>query len=245
MTAAIDRHRQKRILMLASNPAVSPVTGWPVGFWWAELTHPYLAFTEAGYAVEIASPKGGDLTADALSDPEDASAYSAEDLVSLGFKHSPRHAALLQGTRPIADLDPTAYDAVFVAGGQAPMVTMIDDTGLHAFLARAFAAGRIVAPVCHATCVLLKTRLPDGTLLAEGRTWTGFADSEEDFAEQIIGHPIQPFRIETEARKIAGTNFVTAGTFRPFAIRDGNLITGQQQFSGRAAADLVIAALGR
>ena len=33
MTAAIDRHGQKRILMLASNPAVSPVTGWPVGFW--------------------------------------------------------------------------------------------------------------------------------------------------------------------------------------------------------------------
>ena len=89
----------------------------------------------------------------------------------------------------------------------------------HAFLARAFAAGRIVAPVCHATCVLLKTRPPDGTLLAEGRTWTCFADSEEDFAGQIIGHPIQRFRIETEARQIAGTNFVTAGTLRPFAIR--------------------------
>ena len=43
----------------------------------------------------------------------------------------------------------------------------------------------------------------------------------------------------------ANINFVTAGTFRPFAIRDGNLITGQQQFSGRAAADLVIEALGR
>jgi putative intracellular protease/amidase len=245
MTAVLDRHGQKRILMLASNPAVSPVTGWPVGFWWAELTHPYLAFIEAGYAVEIASPAGGDLAADGLSDPEDPSGYSAGDLISLGFKHSPGHAALLKGTKPIADLDPTAYDAIFVAGGQSPMVTMIDDTALHDFLARAYVAGRVVAPVCHATCVLLKTRLPDGTLLAAGKTWTGFADSEEDVAEQIIGHPIQPFRIETEASRIAGTNFVTAGTFRPFAIRDGNLITGQQQFSGRAAADLVIAALGR
>ena len=34
----------KRILMIASNPATSPVTGWPIGFWWAELTHAYEAF---------------------------------------------------------------------------------------------------------------------------------------------------------------------------------------------------------
>ena len=32
--------------------------------------------------------------------------------------------------------------------------------------------------------------------------------------------------------------------FRPYAIRDNNLITGQQQFSGQAAAKLVIEALG-
>lgn len=244
MTAPIERHGQKRILMLAANPGISPVTGWPVGFWWAELTHPYWAFAEAGYAIEIASPMGGDLAADALSDPEDPSGYSAGDLLSLGFKHSPQHAGMLKGTRPVADLDPEAYDAVFLAGGQAPMVTMIDDTGLHGFLARAFEAGRIVAPVCHAACVLLKVRLSTGALLAEGRTWTGFADAEEDYAETVVGRPIQPFRIETEARKIPGTNFIAAGAFRPFAVRDGTLITGQQQVSGSAAAALVIEALG-
>ena len=32
--------------------------------------------------------------------------------------------------------------------------------------------------------------------------------------------------------------------FKPFAVRDGNLITGQQQYSGAAAARLVIEALG-
>ncbi|MBL9058799.1 MAG: type 1 glutamine amidotransferase domain-containing protein, partial [Mangrovicoccus sp.] len=77
------------------------------------------------------------------------------------------------------------------------------------------------------------------------RTWTGFADAEEDYAETVVGRPIQPFRIETEARKIPGTNFITAGAFRPFAVRDGTLITGQQQVSGSAAAALVIEALGR
>jgi len=27
--------------IVLSNPAVSTTTGWPVGFWWSELTHPY------------------------------------------------------------------------------------------------------------------------------------------------------------------------------------------------------------
>jgi putative intracellular protease/amidase len=245
MTASIDTHGTKRVLMIAANPGLSPTTGWPVGFWWAELTHPYWTFREAGYAVEIVSPAGGDLVADGFSDPEDASGYSAHDLISLGFKTSVPHAALLKGTRSIAEVDPTAYDAVFLAGGQSPMITMIDDTALHAFVARAYEAGRIVAIVCHGTCILLKTRLSTGELLVRGKTWTGFANSEEAYADAWVGQRIQPFWIEDEARRIEGTNFVVNAMFKPFALRDGNLITGQQQFSGGAAAELVVQTLGR
>jgi putative intracellular protease/amidase len=245
MSAAIDIHSPKRVLMIAANPGVSPTTGWPVGFWWAELTHPYWAFTEAGYSVDIVSPKGGDLTTDAYSDPEDASGYSAYDILSLGFKHSATHAALLKGTKSIADVDATPYDAVFVCGGQSPMITMIDDTALHQFVAKFYAADKVVAIVCHGTCILLKTKLSDGTLLVAGKTWTGFADSEEDFADSFVGSRIQPFRIEEQAKKLAGTNFVVQSRFKAFAVRDGNLITGQPQFSGAAAADLVIETLGR
>lgn len=245
MSTALDTTSSKRILIIAANPGVSPVTGWPIGFWWAELTHPYWAFHEAGYAIDIASPAGGDLVADAYSDPEDPSGYSAADILSLGFKTSPAHAALLKGTRSIAEVDLDSYDAIFLVGGQSPMVTMIGDTALHAFVARAWEAGKIVGVVCHGTCVLLKTRLSDGELLVKGKTWTGFADSEEDFADSFVGKRIQPFRIEEEAKKLEGTNFVVHGMFAAFAIRDGRLITGQQQNSGAAAARLVIEALGR
>lgn len=245
MSASIDTHGEKRILMIAANPATSPTTGWPVGFWWAELTHPYWVFTEAGYTVDIVSPKGGDLAADGFSDPEDDSQYSAHDIVSLGFKKSPAHAALLTGTKSIADVSIEDYDAIFLAGGQSPMVTMIDDGDLHAFVAKAHEADKVVAIVCHATCVLLKTKLPDGSLLVAGKTWTGFADAEEKFADDFVGQKIQPFWIEEEARKLDGTNFVVNSPFKPFAVRDGNLITGQQQFSGAAAAELVVDTLGR
>ena len=50
---------------------------------------------------------------------------------------------------------------------------------------------------------------------------------------------------EEEARKIADTNFIVSGMFKLFAVRDGNLTTGQQQFSGDVAAEPVVQALGR
>ena len=60
-----------------------------------------------------------------------------------------------------------------------------------------------------------------------------------------MGKRIQPFWIEDEARKMPGTNFVVDQAFREFAVRDGRLVTGQQQYSGAAAARLVIESLGR
>jgi putative intracellular protease/amidase len=230
--------------MVVANPAVSPVTGWPVGFWAAELTHPWLEFVQVGYDVQLASPAGGKVTVDSYSDPHDPSGYSANDIVSLGVLSHPQMASRLEKTRPLAEFTLADFDAVFVCGGQSPMVTFVNDTALHRFVAQAYEAGKVVALVCHGTCVLLHTRTSDGKLLVEGKTWTGFANSEERFAESAVGGKLQPFWIETEARKIPGTNFITHNAFESFAVRDGRLITGQQQNSGGAAAKLVIEALG-
>lgn len=236
---------RRKILMIAANAAVSGTTGWPVGFWWAELTHPYWAFTEAGYEVEIRSPAGGALIADSYSDPEDQSGYSAHDIVSLGFKHSPRHVALLANTASIDGVSARDYDAIFVTGGQSPMVTFRRNERMAWLVSQFYEAGKVTALVCHGTCLLLEARLTDGELLVSGKTWTGFANSEERFADAFVGQRIQPFWIEDEARAIANTNFVVDQQFRAFAVRDGLLVTGQQQYSGAAAAELVIQSLGR
>jgi putative intracellular protease/amidase len=244
MINVLNPDRPKRILMIAANAAVSPTTGWPIGCWIAELSHPWFAFTEKGYHVDIVSPEGGDLQIDGFSDPRHESGYSAHDILSLGFLTSPTHAALLQNTAKLADADLASYDAIFVVGGQSPMVTFRGNTSLQRSIRQAWEGGKVVAIVCHATCLLLETTLSDGTLLAQGKTWTGFADAEEAYADAFVGQRIQPFWIETEARKIEGTNFITGGMFKPFAVRDGRLITGQQQYSGTAAAELVIETLG-
>ncbi len=245
MPATIDvLGAPKKVLIVASNPAVSEQTGWPIGFWWAELTHPYWEFVEAGYEVTVASPDGGPLQGDGFSDPRDESQYSAHDLISGGFIASPGHSALVADTPALGDLDLDGFDAVFLVGGQAPMYTFRNDQRVKDLVGRFLAAGKVAAVVCHATCVLLDATMPDGELVVEGRTWTGFANSEEDVADAFVGQAIQPFRIEDEARTMSGTNFIVQGAFRVHAVRDGNLVTGQQQYSGAAAAQLVIEALG-
>src|ERR1700737_4520564 len=95
----VNPKHHKRIAIVIANPAVSTTTGWPVGFWWSELTHPYFVLTEAGYDVEIFSPKGGKCEADGMSDPRDASGYSASDLISMGFIATPKLTELVEKTR--------------------------------------------------------------------------------------------------------------------------------------------------
>ena len=230
--------------MIASNPSVSKQTDWPIGFWWAELTHPYWEFSEKGYEVDIASLEGGTLQADSWSDPRDESGYSAHDLISLGFINSPSHAQKVENTLKLSEVNAGSYDAVFLVGGQAPMYTFYESEELHKFVVEFYEAGKVLAVVCHATCILLKAKGADGNLLVQDKTWTGFADAEEKFADNFVGKKIQPFWIEEEAKKLSGTNFIVQGAFKPHAVRDERLITGQQQYSGAAAARLVVEALG-
>jgi putative intracellular protease/amidase len=242
----------RRVAIVIANPAVSSTTQWPVGFWWSELTHPYHVFAEAGYAVEVFSPDGGACRADAMSDPNDPSGYSRTDLISQGFIHTPELKALVDDTRPVAEIDVAAFDAILVAGGQAPMFGFEQAATLHAKFADFFAAGKVAAALCHGVAVLAYAKGRDGELIAKGRTVTGFANCEEDDADNAVwqhgllprNQHVMPWRIEDRMKAI-GANYVQAGRWRSFAVRDGNLVTGQQNFSGEETARLVVEALGR
>ncbi len=241
----------KRIAIVISNPAVSTTTGWPVGFWWSELSHPYFAFTEKGYQVEIFSPNGGKCEGDAMSDPRDPSGYSASDLISMGFISTPKLAALVENTKPVGELDVGSFDAILVAGGQGPMFTFDKATGLHRAFAAFYVAGKVACAMCHGVALLRYVTLANGEHLAKGKTVTGFANVEEDFADNAVwnmnllsrGKHVMPWRVEDEMKAI-GANYIQSGLWRSFAVRDGNLVTGQQNFSGLETAAAVIAALG-
>ena len=248
----VNARAKKRVAIVIANPAVSTTTGWPVGFWWSELTHPYLAFHEAGYEVEVYSPQGGKCDADGMSDPNDASGYSKTDLISQGFIHSPELKALVDNTKKVADIDVSAFDAIVVAGGQAPMFTFEGAAELHAKFAAFFEAGKVAAALCHGSAILAYAKDSKGEFIAKGRSVTGFANVEEDFADNAVWNygmlprdkHVMPWRIEDRLKEL-GANYVRGGLWRGFAVRDGNLVTGQQNFSGAETARLVIEALGR
>jgi putative intracellular protease/amidase len=247
----VNAAKRKRVAVVIANPAVSTTTGWPVGFWWSELTHPWLAFTERGYEVEIFSPDGGRCEPDAMSDPRDPSGYSSSDLISMGFIATEDLAKRVETTKAVADLDVDRFDAMVVAGGQAPMFTFESATDLQTKFAAFYEAGKVTAALCHGTAILAFARLSSGELVVKGKTVTGFANVEEDFANEAVWSMnllprekhVMPWRIE-DRLKGAGANYVQAGLWRGFAIRDGNLVTGQQNFSGHETAEKVIQALG-
>ena len=247
----VNPKKKKRVAIVIANPTVSTTTGWPVGFWWAELTHPYYVLHEAGYEIEVFSPKGGKCVADAMSSPHDPSGYSSSDLVTAGFMAMKELVALVDDTKKVDDLDVSKFDAIIVAGGQSPMFTYETAHNLQKKFVEFYESGKIAAVLCHGVALLRYAKLANGDYLAKGKTVTGFANVEEDFADNAVWElnmlardkHIMPWRIEDELKKL-GANYVQAGLWRGFAIRDGNLITGQQNFSGEETARLILETLG-
>ncbi len=229
-----------KILMVASSPATSKQTGWPIGFWAAELTHPLYVFQEAGYEVELASTEGGPLEMDAYSNPLDASGYSARDVISLGYMQQDWFNEMLKNTKKLTVVHSDDYDAIFLVGGQGPMYTFRGNLDLERLFARFYEAGKPSSAVCHSTTLLLEAKDSQGDLIVKEKTWTGFSNAEEDYADQAVGQKIQPYRIEDEAKKLADTHFKVAEAFSSYVITDGNLVTGQQQNSSAAAARMVV-----
>ena len=187
-----------------------------------------------------------------MSDPNDASGYSKTDLVSQGFIHTQELMALVEHTKPVSELEVAAFDAIVVAGGQAPMFNFEAAAELHRKFVAFHEAGKVAAALCHGVAILAYAKGSNGEYLTKGKTVTGFANVEEDFADNAVwsyglvprDQHLMPWRIEDRLKDI-GANFVQAGLWRGFAVRDGNLITGQQNFAGEETARLVVEALGR
>ena len=227
-----------KILMVIASPAQNAM-GWPVGFWASELTHPYDELTHAGYTVEIASPKGGEVAVDAYSDPRHESGYSARDFVSLGFLTSPITAPLLKNTKSLDSVNDKDYSAIIVAGGQAPMFTFRDNKKLQSLIINFYESGRPTAALCHGVSALVDVKNSKGDYLVKGKKVTGFSLAEDDFADKAVGAKLFTWNIENGLKE-RGANFSQAGLWADYAVADGNLITGQQQNSGRSVARLVI-----
>ena len=222
----------KSVLMIVTSHDRLGSSDRKTGFWLEELAAPYLELTRAGAQVDIASPLGGKPPVDPNSEREPTAAISA-------FVADGAATAKLEHTRRLADLEET-YDAYFVVGGHGVMWDLAKDASLAALLTNAYEAGKVIAAVCHGPAALVHLRLPSGKLLLAKHHVTGFSNAEE----RAVGlASVVPFALETALRQ-RSRKYECAPEWQPFAIRDEQLVTGQNPASSVLVARETLAALG-
>lgn len=222
---AFDLQGRRALVICTSHDRLDPRKD-KTGAFGSEFTVPYYAFLDAGLEVDMASIKGGEIPVQPLS--------WSWPLVSADDKRFMADADAMQklkNSRKVSDIDPNAYDVIFMAGGWGAAYDFAQSEELAALVTKANANGKILGSVCHGALGLVSAKGIDGELLVKGRRVTGVTNDQIN----TFGIAITPKHPEEELRK-AGALFECQHAWRdPFATHtsiDGNLITGQNQNSG-------------
>ena len=224
----------EKVLIVVSSHGAEGEGERRAGFDFGELAQVYLVLSDNGFAIDIASPKGGAATPEDL-DPE--ASYSQRFLADEKGK------AALAKTVPIEAVNANDYRAIFVIGGKGAMFDLPNDAHLQKVVARIYESGGVVGAVCHGPAALVNVRLSNGAYLVADRKVNAFTEEEENvFAEEWLAK--YPFILETELRK-RGAQFEESALMMVHVATDGRLVTGQNPFSAARAAEGVVRALGR
>jgi putative intracellular protease/amidase len=222
-----------KVLVVETNVTRYQGTNEPTGLWLGEAAEFVDELQKAGVAVDYVSPRGGYVPLDPRSmkytDADIMRIYEDPDFVAR---------ALTQTLRP-DQVTAADYDAIYYTGGHGVMWDFPDDTALQAIAQQIYAAGGYVTSVCHGIAGLLNIKDATGEYLIAGKTITGFTTAEEVIAGKM---KVVPF-LNRKVALARGANFSKHRFYSEYAVRDGQLITGQNPFSVRAVARELIAAL--
>lgn len=200
-------------------------------FWLSEVTHPYWHLTERGVEVDFASPAGGKVVYDPYSDPYFANTTEGEDLVSKGFLSDKQLVAKLNTTMKLKDVDPDKYDAVHVAGGRGATFDLYPSNDVGKVLEHFWAKDKVVGAICHGAIAL--GNIPERV---RGRRTTGYTLEGDKELERMFGSSfLIPHYPQTVLEEV-GSKYARVGANDPYVIRDGKLVTGQNQQSASVYA---------
>lgn len=225
----------KKILMILTSHDRLGDTGEKTGFWLEEFAAPYYVFTDAGAAVTLASPEGGQPPIDPKSYGEDFQTDATRR-----FDADEEAQARLAATQKLAEVDAADFDAVFYPGGHGPLWDLVDDRDSITLIEKFWAAEKPVAAVCHAPIVFKKVRDAAGEPIVKDRAVAGFTNSEEALVEltDVVPHLVE------DTLKSLGGRFSKADDFVAHTQVDGRPITGQNPASSAPAAQALLKALG-
>lgn len=261
-----DGATRGKVLLVASSTNVLQLKGnkaVPTGYYLDELAVPAQHLIEEGYEVDVATPDGNTPAMDAHSD----------DVSLFGNDSTKLHKALrfvlthptLQRPLKLGDVVKkglSRYAGVYVPGGHAPMNDLMQDANFGQILRHFHEAQKPTALLCHGPIATLAA-LPHAAAYraalvandaqaarAAGQGWpyagyrmTVFSNSEEQPVQRDVLKGEVQFYV-ADALRGAGGKVEHGEDFKPFVVRDRELITGQNPSSDHEIARIFVKALG-
>ncbi len=225
----------KKVLIVLTSHDQLGDTGKKTGFWLEEFAAPYYALKDAGLALTLASPLGGQPPIDPSSDDP-----ASQTEATVRFKADPATQAVLASTLKLKDVSGADFDAVFYPGGHGPLWDLAEDATSIALIETMLKAGKPVAAVCHAPGVLRHPKGEDGQSVVKGKKVTGFTNTEEEAAGLTS---VVPFLVQDMLTQNGGV-YSKAADWQPHVEIDGLLITGQNPASSEPVAKALLTKLG-
>lgn len=221
----------KSILMVLTSNTEMGDDSRETGFWFEEMSVPYYIFKDAGIHVDIVTIEGGAAHPDASSLVD--AAQKAKNVAR--FLEDAAAMAALQETQPIDQIRSEKYSGVFLPGGHGAMWDFPENPFLSRILSDFYAEGKLIATLCHGASAFVGAEKPNGRPIVEGHRINCFTNEEEKAAglDEIV-----PFLLETRVRKLGG-KFEAVENFQAHAVKDRQLITGQNPASSEMTAILM------
>ena len=257
-----------KVLVIGSNATRIEVQGggWgPTGNYLNETVVPVMAVIDAGYGVVLATPDGTKPHVDKVSDAAvhfggDQAAYAR----AKAFWNDHPAMNQVRTLRSVIEEGLDNYAAVFVPGGQAPVVDLMQDPEMGEILRHFHGRAKPTALLCHGPIALVSA-LPHArefraALIAgdeeKAKEWakgwqyagyrmTIFSASEEKWVENDILHAKMYFNMPQALSAAGGDVSTTTVDFDPNLIVDRELITGQNPRSDHLIGAKLVEALNR
>lgn len=225
----------KKILIVETNVTRYAKTKEPTGLWLGEAAEFIAEVKKAGFEVDYVSPLGGFVPLDPRSmkyvDKEIMEVYEDPTFVQKG----------LVNTLSPEEIDPKEYIAIYYTGGHGVMWDFPDNKPLQEIASVIYEQGGYVTSVCHGVAGLLNIKDQTGDYLIKGKKITGFTTTEEILAGK---KSVVPFFNEQEVKKRGGL-FQKKRFYKSYALQDERVITGQNPFSVKAVAKLLLKAINQ
>ncbi len=233
LRSSVAEDRGKILMVVTSTAEMGPEKK-STGYELTELARPYYVFQANGFAVDIASPKGGEPPM--VKDNDDMGPYD------YAFLNDDQAKKKLRQSLPIDDVLPEDYEAVFFVGGKGAMFDFPENSSIQALVANRYENNKVIGAVCHGPAALVNVTLSDGSLLVAGKSVSSFTNEEELF---LIPDALEIFPFLLEDQLSAQGGLVKKGDLYLQQVSvDGRLVTGQNPWSTWLTAESMIRQMG-